>query len=113
MSKNNKFQKEQGKEIAIIEQAAPAFSAPAPQKPKPKSAGARIYVGPTLIKHGLVENTVFKGYELPKNVQALANENPCIRSLIVPVSRLTHVQARLNDTTSLEFKNLQAAKKIN
>lgn len=120
MSKNSKDVKAPeipAVEVAEVPQESRKQEVPAPvlaafEKPKPKK-GARIYVGPTMIRHGLIENTVFKGYELPKNVQALANSNPCIKALIVPVFRLTEVQAKLSDKTSLEYKNFQAAKKIN
>jgi hypothetical protein len=84
---------------------------------KPKAAPVvteqRVYVGPTIIKYGIYENTVFNGSDLPANVQLLADKHAEIRALIVPLSALPKTQQRLTDAVSLEFKYFAAIKKIN
>lgn len=67
-----------------------------------------IYIGPSL--KALPTNRVFKNAELLASVQALIEECPAIKRLIVPVDKLAESQAKLRDSSSVEssfYKKIQ------
>lgn len=84
------------------------------QNPAPKAAKAEatIYVGPTLRGGRLARSTIFRGGDLPKNVADLVKENPVIKRLIVPVSKLGTVENKLKDPTTPEAANYAAAARL-
>lgn len=96
------------------EQPVPA-SAEQPQKPKtkvrekksPQSApSATIYIGPTLGRGKLMQNTTFRG-ELPARVKALIEENPKLARLIVPVAKLAEASKRAATPGTPEYSAVQ------
>jgi hypothetical protein len=59
-----------------------------------------IYIGPSL--KALPTNRVFKNGDVLANVQALIDECPAIKRLIVSVDKLAESQAKLRDSSSVE-----------
>lgn len=92
----------------------PAAKPKAQERPAPKAAKdeATIYIGPTLRGGRLARSTIFRGGELPKNVADLVKENPVIKRLIVPVSKLGTVENKLKDPTTPEAANYAAAARL-
>lgn len=69
-----------------------------------------IYVGPNLSGGLLVRYTVFKEGKMLPHVQELVEQNPDVKALIVPVSKLAVTEQQLNDPASVvtaKFKALQ------
>lgn len=73
---------------------------------------ALIYVGPTLRGGVLSRYSVFKHGELPPHVKEIADEHKCIKSLLVPVSKLAQIENRLLDKTSVEAVRFAEAQTV-
>jgi hypothetical protein len=70
-----------------------------------------IYVGPSIPGGRLSTFTVFKNGNLMHHVEQLLVECKAIKSLIVPVSKLTATQQKLKDSSSVEAARYQEVQK--
>lgn len=77
-----------------------------------RAAEATIYVGPPLAGGKLAKFTIFKDGKLLPHVQRLADLHRCVRDLIVPVSKLSEVQKRLADASSVEALRYAEARQL-
>jgi len=75
-------------------------------------AEATIYVGPPLAGGKLAKFTIFKDGKLLPHVHELAEKHRCVRDLIVPVSKLSEVQKRLADASSVEALRYAEARQL-
>lgn len=69
-----------------------------------------IYVGPNLAGGILASYTVFKDGKMLPHVQELVEQNPDLKALIVPVSKLAITEQQLSDPASVvatKYKALQ------
>lgn len=69
-----------------------------------------IYVGPNLAGGVLARYTVFKDGKMLPHVQELLEQNPDVKALIVPVSKLAVTEQQLADPSSVvaaKFNALQ------
>lgn len=89
----------------------PKKPAPKPQAP-PKKSESLIYAGPTLGNGQLSKYTVFKNGVLPAHVQEIVDAEKSVKSLLVPVSKLAHVESKLSDQTSVESARYAEAKTV-
>lgn len=63
---------------------------------------ATIYTGPALPGGQLARYTVFREGKMMPHIQALADECPALKKMIVPVSRLAETERKLSDSSSVE-----------
>lgn len=99
-------------QIAALKQEPKKQAQKVAEAPKEAKKEATIYVGPALQGGKLGRYTIFKGGDLLPNVAELAKEHKSIKALIVPVSKLSEVERRLKDPTSIESVRFKEAGKI-
>lgn len=74
---------------------------------KAKETPAVIYIGPTVGRGSLVQYTTFRG-ELPARVKELAEANPKLSRLIVPVAELANASRRAATPGTPEYSAVQS-----
>jgi hypothetical protein len=67
-----------------------------------------VYVGPNIRGGRMAQYTVFRG-GLPAYIEALLDEQPHIRNLIVPIAQLAEAQRRSVTPGTIEYR---AAEKL-
>ncbi|MFC3802807.1 hypothetical protein [Cohnella sp. GCM10012308] len=77
------------------------FAAAEPEAAPPVT-GPLIYLGPNIPGGRLLQSTVFRT-EVPAYLQPLIAERPAVSDLIVPVSDMAAVQARIVKTGTAEY----------
>ena len=61
-----------------------------------------MYIGPTIARLGLKQNTIVKGGEMLPQLKSIVETNPVVRALYIPTSKLGAARRNLNIQGTLE-----------
>lgn len=75
----------------------------------PSKPARVIYIGPTILREGLVQFQVFKDGK-PSTVESIAKTAPQVHQLFVPVEKLAQARAALSRSGSREQRMFNAVK---